>query len=464
MDVAPNGQAFYSARPDAAHARHRRHRDVAGARAARHDQPRLRRSRALRRGEDARRGRRPLDEGRAGRRHQRGHAAGLPDGADGLRTPAAQPDRARRRDGPRNGRQFLRRLARRPQRRRLPGGTVEPRHRPVADPGRDADHAPVPLDRAAAARRRVLSSGGGICGTCDQVGYLAKNAEIFSPPYLFQADGTLAPRPAIDAAPSVHELRRGDEDRDRKPASIRKVALVRLGAVTHSDNMEQRYIPLSFTAGATSSSPPPRTTPTSRRRASTCSSSSTRTAYLPLPTWSGSRATRRRRRPHAAGGRRDVHPARHREPRGDGVRRRRLGDEGRVLQRGDEARRGYDAPYSFTWSGVAAGTYTLTARATDDLGATTTSVASRITVSGNTPPTTTLTLAADADAPVKESAPGANFASAEPSDGRRLRNPVGSYSASPSDGGGRLSTTSSSASTPRARRSDGPAAYSAGSG
>src|SRR5205823_11653281 len=49
---------------------------------------------------------------------------------------------------------------------------------------------------------RVLSSGGGICGTCDQVGYLAKNAEIFSPPYLFQADGSLAPRPSIDAAPA----------------------------------------------------------------------------------------------------------------------------------------------------------------------------------------------------------------------------------------------------------------------
>src|SRR6476661_7845398 len=48
---------------------------------------------------------------------------------------------------------------------------------------------------------RVLSAGGGICGTCDQVGYLAKNAEIFSPPYLFQADGTPAPRPVIDSAP-----------------------------------------------------------------------------------------------------------------------------------------------------------------------------------------------------------------------------------------------------------------------
>jgi hypothetical protein len=32
-------------------------------------------------------------------------------------------------------------------------------------------------------------------------------------------------------------------------ASIGKVALVRLGAVTHSVNMEQRYVPLSFTTG-----------------------------------------------------------------------------------------------------------------------------------------------------------------------------------------------------------------------
>jgi hypothetical protein len=29
---------------------------------------------------------------------------------------------------------------------------------------------------------RVLSSGGGMCGTCDEVGYLAKNAEVFTPP------------------------------------------------------------------------------------------------------------------------------------------------------------------------------------------------------------------------------------------------------------------------------------------
>jgi WD40 repeat protein len=97
---------------------------------------------------------------------------------------------------------------------------------------------------------RVLSSGGGICGTCDQVGYLAKNAQIFSPPYLFQADGSLAPRPAIAAAPAQAYYGAPMTIATPNAASIRKVALVRLGAVTHSDNMEQRYIPLSFTAGA----------------------------------------------------------------------------------------------------------------------------------------------------------------------------------------------------------------------
>src|SRR4029079_6475735 len=33
-------------------------------------------------------------------------------------------------------------------------------------------------------------------------------------------------------------------------AAVAKVALVRLGAVTHSVNMEQRYVPLAFTRGS----------------------------------------------------------------------------------------------------------------------------------------------------------------------------------------------------------------------
>jgi Domain of unknown function (DUF1929)/Bacterial Ig-like domain len=96
---------------------------------------------------------------------------------------------------------------------------------------------------------RVLSAGGGICSTCDAVGYLAKNAEVFSPPYLFKKSGGLAPRPQITSAPDRVTYNAPFAISTPNAASIRKVALVRLGAVTHSVNMEQRYVPLSFTAG-----------------------------------------------------------------------------------------------------------------------------------------------------------------------------------------------------------------------
>src|SRR5215212_6214722 len=99
---------------------------------------------------------------------------------------------------------------------------------------------------------RVLSAGGGICGTCDSVGYLAKNAQVFTPPYLFKPDGTgqLAPRPTVATAPAGVAYGAGFQIDTPDAASIRKVALVRLGAVTHSVNMEQRYVPLSYTAGS----------------------------------------------------------------------------------------------------------------------------------------------------------------------------------------------------------------------
>ena len=74
----------------------------------------------------------------------------------------------------------------------------------------------------------------------------AFNSEIFSPPYLFKGA-----RPTITSAPST--LAYGSSFYVGTPdgASIASVSLIRNGAVTHSFNMDQRYVPLTFqqTAG-----------------------------------------------------------------------------------------------------------------------------------------------------------------------------------------------------------------------
>ena len=244
---------------------------------------------------------------------------------------------------------------------------------------------------------RVLSSGGGICGTCDQVGYLAKNAEVFSPPYLFKADGTLAPRPAIDAAPAAAGYGAPIEVATGSPAAIAKVALVRLGAVTHSDNMEQRYIPLTFTTGATS------LTATAPANANVAppgpymlflvdTNGVPSVAHMVSIQTDGSPPTVTLTQP--ANGATFAAPA-------TVSVAATASDDGTVTRVeffNGAAKLGEDttAPYSFTWGGVTAGTYTITARATDDLGASTTSAPSTITVTAaNTPPSASITSPAD---------------------------------------------------------------------
>lgn len=87
----------------------------------------------------------------------------------------------------------------------------------------------------------VFVGGGGAPGPL-----VNTNAEIFYPPYLFDADGNFADRPTIGFASAR-------EDYDHRSnisyggSAPSKVVLVRAGTVTHSFNMEQRYIPLSFT-------------------------------------------------------------------------------------------------------------------------------------------------------------------------------------------------------------------------
>jgi hypothetical protein len=88
---------------------------------------------------------------------------------------------------------------------------------------------------------RVLSAGGGAPGP-----EVNTNAEIFTPPYLFDG-ANLAARPVINFAPN--EAPHGTEVFVAHPANnnISRVTLVKTGAVTHSFNMEQRFIELEFT-------------------------------------------------------------------------------------------------------------------------------------------------------------------------------------------------------------------------
>jgi Galactose oxidase-like, Early set domain/Glyoxal oxidase N-terminus/Divergent InlB B-repeat domain len=95
---------------------------------------------------------------------------------------------------------------------------------------------------------RVLSVGSGqpaATGLTDDY-----TAEIFSPPYLFNQDGTLATRPVISSAPTSVTYAQAFTVNTASAASITKVTWIRLSAVTHSFNQNQRMNVLSFSPGA----------------------------------------------------------------------------------------------------------------------------------------------------------------------------------------------------------------------
>lgn len=73
--------------------------------------------------------------------------------------------------------------------------------------------------------------------------------EIYAPPYLFKSDGKRATQPVI--ATAATEVRYGASFDIQTPnaAAIRRIDLIRAGAVTHSFDMDQRLIELEFTRG-----------------------------------------------------------------------------------------------------------------------------------------------------------------------------------------------------------------------
>ena len=132
-----------------------------------------------------------------------------------------------------------------------PAELWNPGDRQLEDPRLDGRHAPVPRHPAPTPRWAGAIGRWGVCGTCDQVGYLAKNAEIFTPPYLYKKDGSgqLAPRPDDQLGAERGWIRLTDPDRDARCPLDPEGRARPAGRGDPRHNMEQRYVPLKFTPG-----------------------------------------------------------------------------------------------------------------------------------------------------------------------------------------------------------------------
>ncbi len=162
------------------------------------------------------------------------------DAVDVDATSLGQRHRARRRQGSRDRRQRGRESThgREQQRRDLEScdGPVARRHGWRAC-------APLSLAALLLPDATVLVAGGGAPGP-----QVNTNAEIYYPPYLFDASGQLA---CASANHGWHRARQRSaicctievDDND-----ISRITLVKTGRVTHSVNMDQRFLELSFVA------------------------------------------------------------------------------------------------------------------------------------------------------------------------------------------------------------------------
>ncbi len=90
-----------------------------------------------------------------------------------------------------------------------------------------------------------------LTGGNQEQGVFENHIEIYQPSYLFNADGSLATRPTIGAsAPGAITYGAPFSVPTPDAANIASVVLMKAGAVTHSFDMDQRYVGLTFTAGS----------------------------------------------------------------------------------------------------------------------------------------------------------------------------------------------------------------------
>ena len=88
----------------------------------------------------------------------------------------------------------------------------------------------------------ILSGGGGLCGACATNHY---DAQVYSPAYLFNPDGSRATRPVILQAPAqVAITPKASTLVATTNVPVSAWSLIRLGSTTHTVNTDQRRIPL----------------------------------------------------------------------------------------------------------------------------------------------------------------------------------------------------------------------------
>jgi hypothetical protein len=92
---------------------------------------------------------------------------------------------------------------------------------------------------------RVFSGGGGLCGTCSTN---HPDGQIFTPPYLLNADGTLRTRPIIASAPTTANT--GQTITVTTGGPVSSFSMVRYGESTHSVDNDQRRVPLSIVSSS----------------------------------------------------------------------------------------------------------------------------------------------------------------------------------------------------------------------
>jgi len=87
---------------------------------------------------------------------------------------------------------------------------------------------------------RVFTGGGGLCNCAAD----HQDAEIYTPPYLYRADGTLANRPVISQVPGVTQA--GAVIPVTATHGLRRFALIKMSSTTHGVNTDVRNLNVPF--------------------------------------------------------------------------------------------------------------------------------------------------------------------------------------------------------------------------